>query len=248
MCRNHRSVNLQAISMPNEQGKFVLTQTLEKEIQAYIFGMRQSTSLISNFRASTKNKGFQLSESITSILVLQTFPFHLDSKRRKMLVLLSQSYATKHCNFICPSMTVGVNKKKSNFSIMKRHLMPSEQIIKFKSNLTLKFFTTIINYTTSPTLTFHCSEEQTQQYIPASNFGRLSSLLNLSIPPKYQKVVRCQTRARKNRRKIERKRQFLINPVSLFKKILGPNFIADKYFIHCVTLYQQILTLSNSFR
>ena len=63
--------------------------------------------------------------------------------------------------------------------------MPSEQLIKRKSKLTLKFFTTIINYATSLTLTFHCSEEQTQQHISVSNLGRMSSLNNLSIPSEY---------------------------------------------------------------
>lgn len=72
--------------------------------------------------------------------------------------------------------------------------MPSEQIIKYKSKLTLKFFTTIINYTASPTLTFHCLEEQTQQYIPASNFRRLSSLNNLSVPPNIHSQLNIKTK------------------------------------------------------
>lgn len=74
--------------------------------------------------------------------------------------------------------------------------MPQEQIIKLKSKVTLKSFSSIINYAISPTLTFHCSEEQTQQYIPASNLGRLSSLHNLSISPKYSQPVRHWTRVR----------------------------------------------------
>lgn len=67
--------------------------------------------------------------------------------------------------------------------------MTPEQIIKFKSKLTLKSFSSIINYAISPTHTIHCSEEQTQQCIPASNLGRLSSLNNLSIPCKYSQPV-----------------------------------------------------------
>lgn len=48
--------------MPNEQGDLMPTQALQKEIQVYIFGMRQSTSLIDNLRTSRKNKGLQLSK------------------------------------------------------------------------------------------------------------------------------------------------------------------------------------------
>lgn len=75
--------------------------------------------------------------------------------------------------------------------------MPSEQIIKFKSKLILKFFTTIINYTTSPTLTFHCSEEQTQQYINASNFGKLSISQNIHS----QLDIRAEHRKMEERKK-----------------------------------------------
>lgn len=70
--------------------------------------------------------------------------------------------------------------------------MLSEQIIKFKSKLTLKSFSTIITCTTSPILTFHCSEEQTQQYITASNLGKLSIHQNihsqLDTRPEYRKM------------------------------------------------------------
>lgn len=74
--------------MPNEQGDLMPTQALQKEIQVYIFGMRQSTSLIDNLRTSRKNKGLQLSKSVTFALISQPFPFNLNS-RRKMLVLSS---------------------------------------------------------------------------------------------------------------------------------------------------------------
>lgn len=57
-------------------------------------------------------------------------------------------------------------------------------MIKFKSKPTFTSFITIINYATLPSFTFHGSEEQTQQYIPASNLKQLSRLHNLSISSK----------------------------------------------------------------